>query len=526
MSLNLATLVAENARRYPEAAALVTAETVWSYREFECEVRGVAAQLHACGVRPGDRVGLMVPNRPEFSIHYYAILHTGAVVVPINILFVADEVANLLADSEAVACIVWAGLDAGRAGAERVASCHTRLLASAPVGEHRSSPISHASSPAPAGWQRLESPAAGAAADLPRAQTMPDDTAVLLYTSGTTGKPKGAELTHFNLYENARFVSERQFSRWPQAVTVLGPGHVALAALPLSHSFGQTAMQNGLLFGGGAIRYLERFDPWAALQAMQQGRVTLFAGVPTMYFALLGVPDAEHRFDLSSLRFCVSGGAALPVEVKRQFEARFRVHIQEAYGLSETSPLACSQEVDRTEKAGSIGRPIWGCDMCVADDQGQMLPTGQPGEVLIRGSNILKGYYRRPEATAETMRGGWFHSGDIGYVDADGDYYIVDRKKDMIIRGGFNVYPREVEEILYRHPAVREAAVVGVPDLKYGEEIKAVVALHPGSAVAAEDLIEFCKAHMASYKYPRIVQIVAALPKGPTGKILKRELRG
>jgi long-chain acyl-CoA synthetase len=244
-----------------------------------------------------------------------------------------------------------------------------------------------------------------------------------------------------------------------------------------------------------------------------------------MYFAMLAVPDGEKRFDTSSLRFCVSGGAALPIEVKRKFEARFRVNIQEAYGLSETSPLACSQEVDRTEKAGSIGRPMWGIDMMIGDEQCNSVPVGQPGEVLIRGHNIMKGYYKRPDATAEAMRGGWFHSGDIGTMDADGDFYIVDRKKDMIIRGGFNVYPREVEEVLYQHPAVREAAVVGVPDEKYGEEVKAVIALHAGRSATPDEIIAYCKEHLAAFKYPRIVQIIDSLPKGPTGKILRRELR-
>jgi long-chain acyl-CoA synthetase len=355
---------------------------------------------------------------------------------------------------------------------------------------------------------------------------MPDDTAVILYTSGTTGKPKGAELTHFNLYFNALCVSERQFTRWPRRVEVFGPGHRGLACLPLYHSFGQTAMQNGMLFGGAAVRYMERFDGEQALSAIERDRITFFAGVPTMYFAMLAAADAGKRFDTSSLQFCVSGGAALPVQVKRRFEEQFNVKIQEAYGLSETSPLACSQEVECTEKVGSIGKPIWGIEMMIGDDAGNPVAAGQPGEVLIRGHNIMKGYYKRPDATAEAMRGGWFHSGDVGTMDADGDFYIVDRKKDMIIRGGFNVYPREVEEVLYQHPAVREAAVIGVPHEKYGEEIQAVIALHIGHTTTPQDVIAFCKEHLAAFKYPRVVRIVDSLPKGPTGKILRRELRG
>lgn len=538
MSLNLALIVENGRRSFADEIALIHPDRTITYGELSVRVRRFAAALLAAGVRPGDKVGVMIPNRPEFTIAYFGILHAGGVVVPLNILLVADEVAYTLTDSDAVAMVVWAPLEAGIHGFERVSTCKQFFVAGA-----------GADAELPDGARRFDE-ATGAESEISSlgfqipdmAQTMPDDTAVILYTSGTTGKPKGAELTHFNLYFNALCVSERQFTRWPREVNVFGPGHRGLACLPLYHSFGQTAMQNGMLFGGAAVRYMERFDGEQALAAIQNDRVTFFAGVPTMYFAILAVPDGENRFDTSSLRFCVSGGAALPVEVKRKFENRFRVKIQEAYGLSETSPLACSQEVDGTEKAGSIGRPMWGIEMMIGDDSQEDLkshisdlkyqipnlkpaPIGQPGEVLIRGHNIMKGYYKRPDATAEAMRGGWFHSGDIGTVDADGDFSIVDRKKDMIIRGGFNVYPREVEEVLYQHPAVREAAVVGVPNEKYGEEVKAVIALHTGRSATPDEIIAYCKEHLAAFKYPRIVQIIDSLPKGPTGKILRRELR-
>ncbi|MBI3464604.1 MAG: long-chain fatty acid--CoA ligase [Planctomycetes bacterium] len=514
MSLNLAKIVETGQRVFPDQVALIHPGGRLTYHKLADNVCRLAAALSAQGIKRGDKVGLMIPNRPEFTIAYYAILHLGAVVVPLNILLVADEVAYTLSDSDAVAMVGWAPLEAGLRGFERVPTCKTLFVAGAQPET------------LPPGAVRFDE-AIERANGLPEmTQTMPDDTAVILYTSGTTGRPKGAELTHANLFLNALCVSERQFSRWPHQVEIMGPGQVGLAVLPLYHSFGQTAIQNGMLFGGAAVRYVERFDAETALAAIQDDRVTFFAGVPTMYFAILAVPDAERRYDLSSLRYCVSGGAALPVEVKRAFEERFKVRIQEAYGLSETSPLACSQEVDRTHKAGSIGRPIWGIEMTIADDAGSPVPTGQPGEVLIRGHNIMKGYYKRPDATAEAMRGGWFHSGDIGRMDKDGDFYIVDRKKDMIIRGGFNVYPREVEEVLYQHPAVREAAVVGMPDEKYGEEVKAVIALHAGRSATPEEIIAFCKLHMAAYKYPRVVQVVDELPKGPTGKILRRELRG
>jgi len=521
VSLNLALIVENGLRYFADEIALIHPECRMSYAELSDRARRFAGALRAAGVQPRDKVGLMIPNRPEFTIAYFGILYAGGVVVPLNILLVADEVAYTLSDSDAVAMVVWAPLEAGVRGFERVPTCK-QLFAAGTASDLA----------LPSGTIRFEDAVAEQSeisnwkSQFPEmAQTMPDDTAVILYTSGTTGKPKGAELTHFNLYFNALCVSERQFTRWPRQVEVFGPGHRGLACLPLYHSFGQTAMQNGLLFGGAATRTMERFDGEAALAAIESDRITFFAGVPTMYFAMLAVPDGEKRFDTSSLRFCVSGGAALPVEVKRKFEQRFRVKIQEAYGLSETSPLACSQEFDRTEKAGSIGRPIWGIEMMIGDDACNAVPVGQPGEVLIRGHNIMKGYYKRPDATAEAMRGGWFHSGDIGTMDADGDFSIVDRKKDMIIRGGFNVYPREVEEVLYQHAAVSEAAVVGVPHEKYGEEVKAVIALHAGRSATPDEIVAFCKEHLAAFKYPRIVQIVDSLPKGPTGKILRRELR-
>jgi long-chain acyl-CoA synthetase len=529
MSLNLALIVENGRRMFPDETALIHPERRVTYRELSDIVRRFAAVLSEAGVRPGDKVGVMIPNRPEFTIAYFGILHAGGVVVPLNILLVADEVAYTLTDSDAVAMIAWAPIEAGVRGFERVPTCKQLFVAGAAA--HDATPscaiqfedaIATDGAIANCNVQMANRKLDEAPA---MAQTNPDDTAVILYTSGTTGKPKGAELTHFNLYFNALCVSERQFTRWPREVNVFGPGHRGLACLPLYHSFGQTAMQNGMLFGGAAVRYMERFDGEAALAAIQQDRITFFAGVPTMYFAMLAVPDGVQRFDTSSLRFCVSGGAALPVEVKRKFEDRFHVKIQEAYGLSETSPLACSQEVDRTDKAGSIGRPMWGIEMMIGDDTCNSVPIGQPGEVLIRGHNIMKGYYKRPDATADAMRGGWFHSGDIGTQDADGDFYIVDRKKDMIIRGGFNVYPREVEEVLYQHPAVREAAVVGVPHEKYGEEVKAVIALHAGRSATSEEIIAYCKEHLAAFKYPRVIQIVESLPKGPTGKILRRELR-
>jgi long-chain acyl-CoA synthetase len=243
-----------------------------------------------------------------------------------------------------------------------------------------------------------------------------------------------------------------------------------------------------------------------------------------MYIAILHEPSADQA-DFSSLKYCVSGGAPMPVEVKKQFAERFGIRLQEGYGLTETSPLATIQSPRDTAKAGTIGKPIAGVEIKIFDENDREVPQGERGELVIRGHNIMKGYLNRPEATAEALRGGWFHSGDIGFIDEDGDIHIVDRKKDMILRGGFNVYPREIEEVLYQHPAIAEAAVIGIPDDRLGEEVKAVVALKPGTQATVEEITAHCKEHVAAYKYPRVVEIRPELPKGPTGKLLKRALR-
>jgi long-chain acyl-CoA synthetase len=297
-----------------------------------------------------------------------------------------------------------------------------------------------------------------------------------------------------------------------------------IATLPLFHSFGQTAVQNASIAAGGTITMLPRFTPEDALKIMERDGVTVFAGVPTMYFALLH-HEFEREYDLSALEHCMSGGAPMPVEVMKAFEKKYPVKILEGYGLSETSPVASFNMRGRPRKPGSIGYPVWGVEMAILDDKDQQLPDGERGEICIRGHNVMKGYLKRPDATEEALRGGWFHSGDIGVQDPDGSFRIVDRKKDMIIRGGFNVYPREVEEVLYGHPAVVEAAVIGIPHESHGEEVKAVVALGKDVAASTDELKAFAKERLAAYKYPRIIEIVDELPKGPTGKILKRELR-
>jgi long-chain acyl-CoA synthetase len=513
MTLNLASLLSNSARLYPELPAALYDNVCLRYRDVQEAVARFAGELLAGGIQAGDKVALMIPNVPAFTIAYFGVLRAGGVVVPLSTLLVANEVAFQLEDSEARAFVVhrqcaavaWEAL-------ERVPGC--RLVYTV-EGESRATGSQST--------KRLEDVIVTAApADI--APTPAEQTAVILYTSGTTGKPKGAELTHFGLYYNAQLIAERALSQWPEDIHLLKPGSVGLAALPLYHAFGQSNIQNGVLFGGGTVSYLLRFCPAAAAHACARDRVTFFAGVPTMYIGLLNDPEVTND-QLSTVTRCVSGGAALPVDVKQQFFQRFGLRIQEGYGLTETSPLACIQRPSETAKAGTIGKPVLGVDMKIFDDLDREVSQGERGEIVIRGHNIMKGYFKRPEATAEAMRNGWFHSGDIGYVDPEGDFFIVDRKKDLIIRGGYNVYPREVEEALYTHPAIAEAAVIGVPHPRLGEEVQAVVALRPGMAATVDEITQHCKERVAAYKYPRVIKIIDSLPKGPTGKILKRALR-
>jgi len=496
MHLNLGSILQASADARGERTVLRVADHSLSYAELDRAARGVAASLRARGIEPGDKVALMIPNVPEFSIAYFGVLYAGATVVPLNVLLTAPEVKYHVEDSDS-----------------RLLLAHP--LFREPAGEGA------AQAKIPVVWadgSGEDSVLGMAAADpIDRVHpTLPTDTAVILYTSGTTGKPKGAELTHSNLMLNSAVVV-------PSLLPV-GADDVALATLPMFHSFGQTCIQNAMISVGASFTLLPRFGPKEAFEIIQRDRVTVFAGVPTMYFALLHF-DGAGDYDFSSVRHCMSGGAAMPVDVMNAFESKYSVQILEGYGLSETSPVACFNRVDRPRKPGSIGHPVWGVEMAILDENDAPLPDGEPGEICIRGHNVMKGYWKRPDASEEALRGGWFHSGDIGVRDPEGAYSIVDRKKDMIIRGGFNVYPREVEEVLYTHEAIVEAAVIGVEHPSHGEEVKAVVALAPGSEVSESEVIAFCKERLAAYKYPRSVEFRAELPKGPTGKILKRELR-
>jgi long-chain acyl-CoA synthetase len=494
MGDNLAGILTDTAARHGDEVAVKLDEVELSYSMLDGATAHVAGLLRERGLRPGDRVGVMLPNVPYFPVVYYGILRAGGVVVPVNVLLRAREVEFFLSDPGAKLFFAWHDFaDAADAGAD-AAGVECILVE-------------------PGGFEEL----VGAADPITRvADPAEDQTAVILYTSGTTGTPKGAELTHANLRTNCTITAEK--------LARLSRQDVLLGALPLFHSFGQTCGMNTSARVGATLTMLPRFDPEKALAVIERDKVTVFQGVPTMYNALLHC-DRRDDFDVSSLRLCMSGGSAMPEELMRQFEETFGCIILEGYGLSETSPVASFNHPDRERKPGSIGTPIEGVDMKIVDDQGEDVTEGDVGEIVIKGHNIMKGYWNRPEATEEAISDdGWFHSGDMAKVDEDGYFFIVDRKKDLIIRGGYNVYPREIEEVLYGHPAVQEAAVIGVEDEKLGEEVGAAVVLKKGEEISPDELCGYLKELVASYKYPRRIWFVEELPKGPTGKILKREI--
>jgi long-chain acyl-CoA synthetase len=490
---NLASNLTETTRAHADRIAVRVDDAVMTYRELDEASARVAGLLHERGLKPGDRVGIMMPNIAEVPVVYYGVLRAGGIVVPMNPLLKAREVAYYLGDSGARLIFAWHAFANEAHGGGEQAKAEPIVVDSVSFPDLLAS----------------------VAPDYEVADAGDEDTAVILYTSGTTGHPKGAELTHGNLMSNTEVACTD--------IVRVSPEDVIFGGLPLFHVFGQTVALNVAMASGACLTLLPRFDAGHALRIVADHRVTIFEGVPTMYVALLHAPDRAD-YDTSTLRMCVSGGAALPVEVLRAFDEAFGVPLLEGYGLSETSPVASFNHPDREHKPGSIGTPIRDVRMRVVDGDGHEVPQGEVGEIVIRGPNVMKGYWQRPEATAEAIRDGWFHTGDLARVDSDGYFYIVDRKKDLIIRGGYNVYPREIEEVLYEHPAVAEAAVIGLPHPSLGEEVGAAVALKPGASVTAEELRDYVKAQVAAYKYPRHVWIANSLPKGPTGKIQKRDI--
>jgi long-chain acyl-CoA synthetase len=471
---------------YPDHVAVTLDGVGFTYAELLRDADRLAAWLRSRGVREGDRVGLILPNSLDFVVAYYGILRAGGVVVPMNPLLKCREIEHQLADSGTKLLLAWEGAAEAAEPAAASAGVHCQLVGPELLY----------------GIEPIEEPA----------QPRGEDTAVILYTSGTTGTPKGAELTHTNLSRNAALTAT--------TLLLLEPNDVVLGGLPLFHVFGQTCALLATVTVGATLTLLPCFDAAKALRVMARDGVTVFLGVPTMYSALLAVPDRGPL----SLRVCASGGAALPMEMLKRFEAEFGCAVLEGYGLSETASAVAFNHPDRERKPGSVGTPVVGVELMLADEHGLPTPRGEVGEIQVRGATVMKGYHGKPVETVAAFRDGWFTTGDLATVDDDGYYFIVDRKKDLIIRGGYNVYPREVEEVLHEHPAVAEAAVIGIAHPELGEEIGAVVVLRPGTSAEPDGLRTFVKERLAAYKYPRLVWIVDELPKSATGKILRREV--
>lgn len=491
---NLATLLTRASTDHGDNTAIRINGQGLTYRQLLGLAAQVAGSLRAAGVQPGDRVAIILPNVPAYPVVFWAAQLVGAIVVPMNPLLKSAEIDYFFTDSAAKVAFVWPDfVEEATKGAQ---NSGTRIVPCGPMGP-------------------AEGALTGGDPVFEPTEKDEQDTAVILYTSGTTGRPKGAELTQANLQLNA--------TRCSSVILEMFDTDVVFGGLPLFHVFGLTV---GLLAAtnvGASLAIIPRFEPVAAMQTLQDEKVTVMLGVPTMYAAILNHPDSAGM-DFSALRVCASGGSSMPAEVQRGFEKKFDCIVLEGYGLSETSPVASFNMPDRPRKPGTIGVPIPGCEMRCVDLEGNEVPVGEVGEIAIRGDNVMKGYWHKPEATAEAIPDGWFRTGDLATMDDEGYFTIVDRKKDLILRGGMNVYPREVEELLYTHPDILEVAVVGMPDELLGEQVGAGVTLRPGSTTTPEDIVAWAKERIAAYKYPRKVWIVNELPKGPTGKILRREV--
>lgn len=516
--MNLSSALEYNALHKPESVAYAFSESEYTFGQTNAISNKIANALVKSGIKPGDKVALSCPNTPHFPFIYYGILKAGAVVVPLSILLKPEEINYHLTDSESKAYFCFEGNEAlpmgqaGYAGFKMTPSCELFVTITADPT-------------APSPFDETPSFGQFIASESPEFETYPTqdtDTAVIIYTSGTTGKPKGAELSHSNLSWNAK-VSQNMF--------MAGKDDVALTVLPLFHIFGQTCLMNMSMFQGIKNVLLVRFDLKDVLTLMDQHQVTMFGGVPTMYWSMVNPPKSGEFNDLiqsaaKNLRLTFSGGSTLPVTIIEDFKRIYGHDIYEGYGMSEGSPVVTFNKPGTVPVAGSIGTPLWGVFVKIVKDDGTEAAIGERGEIYYKGHNVTKGYFNKPEANAESFtEDGWFKSGDIGVKDENGYFYIVDRSKDMIIRGGLNVYPREVEEVMMKHETVSMAAVIGIPDEKYGEEIKAYIIVKEGHEITEDELREFTKEHLANYKYPRHIEIVETLPMTASGKILKRELR-
>ena len=512
--LNLSVILEDSSRRYASKDAFIFGEVSVSFGQLNAAANQIANGLHSLRIKKGDKVAISCFNLPYFPMIYFGILKAGATVVPLSVLLKKDEIAYHLSDSDAVAYFCFEGTpelpmgQMGYAGFQEASDCeHFFMITAKPTDP---SPIE--------GTATLGSLMAKQAPSFESVRTDPNDTAVIVYTSGTTGRPKGAELTHSNLLLNAMECAN---------MLNVQQDDVQLVVLPLFHIFAMTGLMNSGVYRGATNVLLPRFDGEAVVRLMVQHKVSVFGGVPTMYWGLVNHATEQGDIDAIqvSLRSCISGGASLPLKVLEDFEEKFKVEIYEGYGMSEGSPVVTFNQKSIGKKPGSVGTPFWGVEVKLVDSDGNEVPVGERGELLYRGHNVMKGYYKRPEVNEKVLAGGWLHSGDVAIKDEDGFFFIVDRTKDMIIRGGLNVYPREVEEVMIKHDDVSLVAVIGVPDDQFGEEIKACVVLHDGATITEPELIAWTKERIAAYKYPRSIDFMDALPMSATGKILKKELR-
>lgn len=498
----LADLVTDIAAADGDREALIFRDEVTTYRDLDGQIEHAMAGLANLGIEQGDRVGLYLPNIPQFALAYYGVLRLGAVVVPLNVLYGSEELAYIANDCGVKAIVTATPLypAVAKAVVESPSVAHVVV-----VGDD---------TPGTVAWSTVVS---ADAAERPRAAVEPGDLAVICYTSGTTGRPKGAMLTHRNFVANLEQI---------QAVekVAIKPGERTLLVLPLFHIFGMNVGLNWTLWAGGTIVLVERFVPQAVAETIQRYRCSCLLAAPPMIVAWVNMPGLD-QYDLKSIRSCLVGAAPLPVAVLNRFKELTGVEIQESYGLTETAPLMTTNAAGAAPKAGTVGPAGPGIEVRIVDRDDRDVPLGEEGEIVCRGENIFTGYWKREAESAEALRNGWFHSGDIGTMDSDGYVTIVDRMKDMINAGGFKIWPREVEEILFKHPAVQEAAVVAAPDAYKGEVPVAFVALKAGQQATQEEIISYCAEHLAKFKVPTRVDFRESLPKLPTGKVLRRMLR-
>jgi long-chain acyl-CoA synthetase len=534
MGLNLAFGLIDSATRYPNHPAIICNNQSYTYTELDSWSAQIADVLRAQGMRCGDHVMLLAPNVPEFTAVYYAVLRAGGVVVPINTLLLANEIAELLEHSDSRFLFAWHTFaEKCLLAFEKVESCQglffigakRKELPESILAHYSVAPLHHPNKfvldeilpniPATSDDETDKDSVNSIANDFE--QTSSNETAVILYTSGTTGRSKGVELSHFNIFSNALYSKEKAFFIDHDSTTI--------AVLPLFHTFGQTTIQNATILAGATMVMVPQFEPKRTLREIEKHRVTCIAAVPTMYNLIIQTLR-RRSFDVSSLKVAVSGGAPLPLAIYNEFEKLFGFKILEAYGLSETSPISCITPANvKVNKAGSIGLELYGTQAKIIRSDGSTADIDEIGELIVRGHNVMKGYYKNPSATESAFINGWFRTGDMAKMDADRYFYIVDRLKDVIIRAGMNIYPREIEEVMHHHPAIREVAVIGIPDETLSENVVACVVLTEGADVTAMELQKYCREHLAVYKCPKMILFMESLPKNSTGKIMKRVLR-